>query len=270
MSTSDRKDPRAEEEARRAAEAEALANATTLPPERPPGMNKPPAAGPSAPTIPEAAGALSDTLPLRKRPSADKLGNADTAPHRAVSPEDAGEPNADTAIETRDVTKARVPPSRATYPPIHWDKATSVISSASPDDAMRDGDGSAGGMVATDHIDARLSEARAREILNARFTAAGINLQADYAYREADLIVNLDGFDPTQRIGYAYISHADADVVTAFDAAAALAFEQLAEAGKVFVLVVHDTDVPTPDALERKIDTFFIRLRAQTEKTQQS
>ncbi len=266
MSKSDRKDPSAEEAARRA-EEEALANATTLPPKVHPGLGKQSASisGPSRNSEEEALG---DTLPLRKRPRARDVAKADTAPQRAMTPEDVAKEEA--AVDTRDVTSTRVPPGRATYPPVHWDKAESVISSASPEDALQSSGEVGGGMVATDHIDARLSEERARTILDARFKAAGIVLQTDYAFREADLLVNLDGYDPAQRIGYAYISHGDADVVTDFDAAAELAFEQLAEAGTAFVLVVHDTDVPTPDALERRIDRFFIRLRAQTEKTMQS
>jgi hypothetical protein len=267
MSDSDRKDKLTAEEIKRRAEAEAeaLANATTLPPRRPTGIDE------LAKTLPNAkrpggeqlAGA--DTLPLKKRPRGKSSGKAATEP--AEGQDAAAHADTVPGVTTREVTGARVPTRRATFPPTHWEKADSVISSASPEDALGKGGGDAG-IVATDHVDERLSEQRAREILNARFKAAGIILQADYSFREADLLVTLDGYDELQRVGYAYISHADVDVVTDFDEAAEMAFEQLATEGKVFILIVHDTDVPTPDALEKRIDTFFIALRAATEETQ--
>jgi len=267
MSDSDRKDKKTAEELRLAAEAEALASAATVPPRRPTGIDQLADAATLPPTKRSDADQLANatTLPLTKRPGAKPLARADTSP--AEAPEDEGAADTHPGIKTRDITSTHIPPRRTTYPPMTWDKADAVISSASPKDALGDGRGGTD-MVATDHVDERLSEKRAREILNARFKAAGIVLQQDFAYRQADLIVTLDGYDELQCVGYAYISHADADVVTDFDEAAELAFEQLASEGKAFVLVIHDTDVPTPDTLERRIDTFFIALRARSEDTQ--
>jgi hypothetical protein len=115
----------------------------------------------------------------------------------------------------------------------------------------------------------RIGEDRAREILDARFTSAGATLTHDYALAEGDLAVTLDGYDPGRKIGYAFVSHADADVVTDFDEAAEMALHDLADRDRAWVLVIHDRDIPNEDALERRIDAFFdslYRKQAPTER----
>ncbi|HUH06069.1 MAG TPA: hypothetical protein VML75_28965 [Kofleriaceae bacterium] len=115
---------------------------------------------------------------------------------------------------------------------------------------------------------ARIHEIRAREILDARFSAAGAALTHDYPLAEGDLAVTLDGFDPSRRIGYAFISHADADVITDFDEAAELALQGLADRGRCWVLVIHDRDIPNEDAIERRIDAFFDALHRSNTPTE--
>lgn len=115
---------------------------------------------------------------------------------------------------------------------------------------------------------ARINENRAREILNARFSSAGAALTHDYPLAEGDLAITLDGFDPTRKIGYAFISHADADVITDFDEAAEPALQALAERGRCWVLVIHDVDIPNEDALERRIDAFFDALHRSNTPTE--
>jgi hypothetical protein len=114
----------------------------------------------------------------------------------------------------------------------------------------------------------RIDENRAREILDARFSAAGAALTHDYALAEGDLAITLDGFDPARRIGYAFISHADADVITDFDEAAELALQGLADRGRCRVLVIHDRDIPNEDAIERRIDAFFDALHRSSTPTE--
>jgi hypothetical protein len=144
---------------------------------------------------------------------------------------------------------------RVTYPPKAWDREAEVVASTGggPPEPAAAAEASGG-------YDPRLSEARARELLGKRFAAAGAALERDYPFRHGDLLVTLDGYDPARTIGFAFVSHADADVVTDFDEATDEAFRQLAAAGVAHVLVVHDADVPTADALERRIDAFFQSL----------
>jgi hypothetical protein len=160
---------------------------------------------------------------------------------------------------------ATAPSRTATYPPARWDKEDAVISSAMPRQEAYGDDAGA----ATSDGAKRIPESQARAILNARFHTAGAALEPDYAFRSRDLIVHLDGYDPARSLGYAYLSHGDADVVTDFDEATEMAFEQLAREGKAFVLIVHDVDVPSIDALESRIDGFFTQMQAATEDTQQ-
>jgi len=148
-------------------------------------------------------------------------------------------------------------PRTATFPPTAWDAEGSVISSTTPAEAgARPTMPPTNGIVSTDP-EPTLSEAEARGILQRRLSTAGVALQSDFAFRHADLVVTLDGFDPARAIGFAYISHADADVVTDFDEATEMAFQELNRQGVAFVLVIHDTDIPTADALERRIDAFL-------------
>ncbi len=148
-------------------------------------------------------------------------------------------------------------PRTATFPPAAWDAEGSVISSTTPAEAgARPTLPPTGGIVSTDP-EPTLSEDEARDIVQRRLRTAGVALQPDFAFRHADLVVTLDGFDPARAIGFAYISHADADVVTDFDEASEMAFHELARQGVAFVLVIHDTDIPTADALERRIDAFL-------------
>jgi len=173
---------------------------------------------------------------------------------RRRPPDDPGRAPTERPDDESPETSATTIPRTVTFPPAAWDRDASVITSAStprPDATPPPETGSA---------DPAIGEAEARRILDARFTAAGVALQADYPFHDGDLVVQLDGYDPVRRTGYAYLSHGDADVVTDFDAATEVAFQELAAAGRAFVLVIHDGDVPTGDALERRIDAFFSAL----------
>ena len=145
-------------------------------------------------------------------------------------------------------------PRRATFPPTRWDGQASVVSSTGKYPTVPPV-----GDLADDGRE-RLSEARAREILNARFTTAGVKLIPEFAFSDGEIMVTLDGYDAGRRTGYAFISHADADVVTDFDEASEVVFQNLARAGVAHILLVHDHDVPTADALEHRIDAFFSQL----------
>lgn len=158
--------------------------------------------------------------------------------------------------ESSPESSASLPARTVTFPPSAWDRDDDVISSA-----RRDGDRARPDPPPGGPLETHLTEAEARRLLDARFTAAGVQLIADYTFRDTDLVVKLDAYDPRRKIGYAYVSHADADVVTDFDAAAEVAFQQLAAEARAFVLVVHDADVPTADALEHRIDAFFEQIR---------
>jgi hypothetical protein len=102
-----------------------------------------------------------------------------------------------------------------------------------------------------------IPEELARELINRRFAASGYRLEADYSFHHEDILVVLDGFDSERRAGYQYISHADADVVTDHDVATSDLFKRLAAGGGARVLVIHDGEAPTGDALIAIVDQFL-------------
>lgn len=103
----------------------------------------------------------------------------------------------------------------------------------------------------------RLSETSARELLSRRFARAGLSIQVDHTFRHGAALITLDGFDPERGVGYQFVSHADADVVTDFDDDAASVLAALSRRGVVHVFVVHDHQAPTADALAELADAFL-------------
>ena len=106
----------------------------------------------------------------------------------------------------------------------------------------------------------RVAESLARELIARRMTKEGFNLQADFAYSRGDLLVNLDGFDVERSVGFQYISHADADVVTDVDTAVEAQLQELAQQGLVHILVIHDHDATTADVVVEKVESFLSSL----------
>ena len=105
-----------------------------------------------------------------------------------------------------------------------------------------------------------LSETRAREVLAARFAAAGASIAADYVFNEGEVLLTLDGYDDLRRIGYIYVSRSDADVITDVDDGTETALRALAANNTAWILLLQDDDVPTADVLERRIDAFFAHV----------
>tara|TARA_R110002096_G_scaffold350395_2_gene543464 strand:+ start:36450 stop:36995 length:546 start_codon:yes stop_codon:yes gene_type:complete len=108
----------------------------------------------------------------------------------------------------------------------------------------------------------RVAEPLARELIVRRMAKSGIQLQADYAFSYDDLMLHLDGFDPNARIGYQYISHAGADVVTDFDSSAEQRLAQLGAQGIVHILVIHDHQAPDTEEVLRRVEAFLSRYES--------
>lgn len=200
-----------------------------------------------------------------------------TAPMRAQTPRPEDQqrtdtnPRADTnPIEKLDpaevnplASTARGVPSplagkRVTFPPTSWDRQNDVLTSAQREHVRQKSENYAGDGIEAGNM--RLPEDIARTVITSRFEKQGIELEADYQFSHGDLLVTLDGYDPNRRVGYQFLSHSDADVVTDFDEATELAFEQLAGRGEAWVMVIHDADVPAVVALEERINKFLAAL----------
>jgi len=195
------------------------------------------------------------TAPIRAQ-TPTPVGRADTAD---PSPHD--KPINPLASTVRGM-QSPVMKRRVSYPPSTWDRQNEVITSAQREHMKQSAENFAGDGVEKGNM--RLDEDDAREIITSRFASAGITLEADYNFHHGDLMVTLDGYDPTRRVGYAFLSHSDADVVTDFDEATELAFQELAGAGTTWVLVLHDADVPSRPALRERLEKFLSSLPAQS------
>jgi hypothetical protein len=149
-----------------------------------------------------------------------------------------------------------VRPARPIAPPTTQAGHDSIISSAGATTVPPTESGSGTVSLNAD----RLSEELARELLFRRFTEVGIAVQPDYRFRDQSMLVTLDGYDPAHRVGYQYISHSYADVVTDHDGAAERALKELAATGAARVLIVHDVDATTGDDLLARIDEFLLGL----------
>ena len=106
----------------------------------------------------------------------------------------------------------------------------------------------------------RISEALARELIARRMTQEGYEFEEDFAYSRGELLVNLDGFDAERSVGFQYISHTDADVVTDVDSAVEDQLRELSEQGVAHILVIHDHDVTTADVVVERVEAFLARL----------
>jgi hypothetical protein len=89
---------------------------------------------------------------------------------------------------------------------------------------------------------------------------AGLSIEQDYAFHWGTILLRLDGYDPARNIGYQYVSHADADVVTDHDSDAESTLKELASQGKVRVLVIHDADAASPGDLIARIEEFLASI----------
>jgi hypothetical protein len=106
----------------------------------------------------------------------------------------------------------------------------------------------------------RIDEDFAREIISRRMAKDNIQLVADHTLSHDNLLVNLDGFDTKRKIGYQYVSHADADVVTDVSPDVEERLAQLSALGIAHVLVVHDYQATDAETLLAKVDEFLARV----------
>jgi len=199
-----------------------------------------------------------------KKPELEDIGLEVTMPGAAkVTKEDLRKAEAEAEPkpepEPDPESSARIP-KRATFPPSMWDRQTDLVSSAPGNVTVPPTEKAAGSVTLSGD---RLDENLARAILNRRFEQAGYKLEADYAFREGDLMTTLDGFDPDRRVGYQFISHADADIVTDFDKASEMAFDEMRRSGRTSVLVIHDGEAETGDAVVELVNGFLASLGHQ-------
>ena len=107
-----------------------------------------------------------------------------------------------------------------------------------------------------------MPEEQARDTLLDRFTKAGYAIEIDYPFHRGNMLVTLDGYDPEEAVGYQFISHTGADVVTDHGTDVEHELRRLHQQGVAHVLVVHDVSTTTSKSLNAAIDAFLAELKA--------
>lgn len=106
-----------------------------------------------------------------------------------------------------------------------------------------------------------LREREGRDALRRRFEAAGLTIVEDYLIEDLPRAVALDGYDPVRRVGYELCTEAagDREMITA---AVIHELERRMKAGRMYVLLVDESDVAGEDELLASADGFLAELKA--------
>jgi hypothetical protein len=99
-----------------------------------------------------------------------------------------------------------------------------------------------------------LSARQLRELLTARFAMAGYTLEADHPLSLAGSVLTVDAYDPRRRAGFLVRDATSANPPSEPPAL---------RAPELGLLVVHPSDIPSIDVLERRLDAFFAALQTR-------
>jgi hypothetical protein len=105
-----------------------------------------------------------------------------------------------------------------------------------------------------------MQEREACALLKARFEAAGFRIEENRVFDEAGVRFEIDGFDAKHRVGYEYVTEEAGDSWDV-DGTVIAALEARKQAGKLFVLVVDESDAPDAASLGDQVDEFLDELR---------
>ncbi|MCX7024345.1 MAG: hypothetical protein NT080_06975 [Spirochaetes bacterium] len=106
-----------------------------------------------------------------------------------------------------------------------------------------------------------MTENEGRAILHGRFEAAGLRILDDQPLTMGDVKVLLDGFDPSARVGYEFIT-AEAGDYGEFTPSVIDELEARILRGELFVLLVDEREIPDVPSLGAAADEFLGRLRS--------
>jgi len=95
-------------------------------------------------------------------------------------------------------------------------------------------------------------------VLKARFEAAGLTIQADFLLDDPP--ISLDGWDSTHRVGYEFMT-AEAGDREKISWHALEALELRMGFGEIYVLLIDEKDITSPDQLARAADYFLAEVR---------
>ena len=105
-----------------------------------------------------------------------------------------------------------------------------------------------------------MTEAEGCAVLREAFTDAGYAIKERFAFDEAGVEVELDGWDEARRVGYEYITDEASDR-TEFTPANVAALEARMARGELYVLLVDEHDAEDAGELRKAAQSFLGALR---------
>lgn len=99
-------------------------------------------------------------------------------------------------------------------------------------------------------------------ILKAAFERRGFQIVEDFPFRESDVAFNVDGWDPEARVGYEFMTTADADHED-LQPDELLRLHEWVKAGKLFLFIVDETDIEGEEELLAAADAFLDEVEAR-------
>ena len=101
-----------------------------------------------------------------------------------------------------------------------------------------------------------MREAEGRAVLRRCFEARGLTVTEDHRLHDEGVAITLDGFDPSRRVGYEFITTlaGDREEVTT---AVTVELERRMTAGQLAVFLVDEHDVDDEDALAAAAGRFL-------------
>ncbi|MBL8635795.1 MAG: hypothetical protein JNM40_21390 [Myxococcales bacterium] len=114
-----------------------------------------------------------------------------------------------------------------------------------------------------------LSESQGCAVLKESFQAAGYDIRDGYDFSEGVIRFQVDGFDPSQRVGFEYIT-TEAGDRSELSQEMIAAIEARIAHGELFILLVDEYDVGSEAELRQHAERFLSMVAAHRQRTKES
>ena len=114
-----------------------------------------------------------------------------------------------------------------------------------------------------------LSESQGCAVLKESFEAAGYDIRDGYDFAEGVIRFQIDGFDPSQRVGFEYIT-TEAGDRSELSTEMLLAIEARIAQGELFILLIDEYDVGSADELRLHAERFLSMVASHRQRAKES
>jgi hypothetical protein len=101
-----------------------------------------------------------------------------------------------------------------------------------------------------------LNEYQGREILKELFEGRGYAIVEGFPFREGDVSFNADGWDPSARVGYEFMTTSERDHED-LSPDELLRLSEWIREGRLFLFIIDETDVGDADELRAAAESFL-------------